>query len=486
MEDFISISIQDNQFKYTYNDIYSSFLIQKNIMPIDLISKINSDKSKHKQTHISLLHNITSEKINLYNDIGYKTVRLNSNNTISMKTDLYNALLKTYSQIDCDTIFSPYHILINNIQEDHLHSQLNILLLDNKLYILITDETYKVTYNKIISLTTIKEIEQSKFFIDSIGEQQLFQEIHQLEIEQYINQSLEEYSLLNNSINIENVNLFYSLKTVSTQAEHHKINIAHSLKKLALNELVQGSKSYKDIKNKKSTNILLTLFIVVVFLLIGYSFIQDNPSSAPSNIKEKSKIIIKKDITFETQNHIEINNNIISTIKQILNTITYDAIINEAHLNHDSSTIKMTNLYSDTFIKNIEPNLKTVYENSKLLSQVQAGDIYNSTIENSELIDNKHRIKEKLTNYTKQAKTKKEIETLILSLLPQESKIELINKDNNIYNFKILLQAQNPNHFYNLIEKLSLQNHHLSVAYPINIVNHQKYLDVTLNLKYQQ
>ncbi len=491
MENFISISIQEKQFKYTYNDINSSFLIQHDIIPIDLISKISADISKDKQTYISLLHNLTSEKINLYSDIGYKTVQLNSTNTISMSTETHKNLLDKYSKINCDAIFSPYHILINHIQQEKLYFQLNLFLIDNKLYAIITDTNYKVIYNNVSLLSTIEEIEQSKFFIDSISEQQLFQEIYQLEIEQSVKLFLKEYKLVNNATNIKNINLFYSLKTVSTEAQHHKINISSSIQQLTQDELIKGDKSYKSMKDKKSTNMILKLSIAIIMvLIIIYTMLPINNILNEPIIKQQPTVSIKKEITkdiaFNTQDHIKINNDKISTIKQILNTITYDTIINKISINHDNSTMLITNLYPDTFIKNLEPNIKKIYENSKLSSQEMKENIYYSEIYNNELIKNKHRIKPQVKSYTKQSRAKKQIEDLVLSLMPQDSKIDLINKNHDTYNFKLHIQLKNPNQFYELIKKISLQENAINVQYPIIITNQQSYLDIIFNLKYQQ
>ena len=517
MKQFITIYDNDNQSKLTNFFIdgeelikqeQSSFLNNtKDKLPQDLITKINNIQTSNNDTFITHLSNNANELINHPIDPTYIRVQLDSRNTISVPANNLNFIKNKFISIGIDTVFSPFHILNNKIKLNNLYNQLNIFILNNILYSLIIDNDGDILYSQSIKLTTFAQISDDDFIQDDIQEQKLFNEIYYLEIKQFIETTLAKFYTHNDSVFIENINLFYTLLPIPNEQISQlqdEINIEIKLHNIILDieiylltnkELSLKNLSFVTLREKKkSKNILVLFTILAASLIIGYFSISlttskldtldTNPDTAIKT-KETKKINIAK-----LPNHIKKNKQIKQIINSSFDAIAYDAIIQEYTLMKTNSILVCKFLNSDSYIKNTQPSLLKLYKSSTVISQVEDGVVFKSIVENKSIIKLEEQLKQTNPRYTHgNFLDKHSVQNILNILLPQNKIIKFINEfksDILTYNYKINIILKSPQEFYDFIEKLNRQSYSINISYPVKFTNINNTLEVSFNLQFHQ
>ena len=228
---YINILKQDKQLKIDYETLLdtkvlkqeqSSFLIQDNNIPKDGLYKLNSLQKDIPNTYLTSLYTTLNQTIQIKSEIdttSYETVSLNEQYCIAIAK---NDILKHSNYFkDCgiDYLISPFSILNEYFKSYSTANSFNILIYSNTLYVFILDKDKEIVFGDIKQLTAFQNIQNSNFYNDdAIGGQMLYDEVHFLEIQQYLNETIEKFYQDNEDVDfLEMVNLLYTVKQLSDE-----------------------------------------------------------------------------------------------------------------------------------------------------------------------------------------------------------------------------------------------------------------------------
>jgi hypothetical protein len=483
------------------------------------LSSNNFTKSDSSQnlTYTSILQNSSNEIINKLEDTNYKQVNLDKTNTISIRNEDYELLKKKYTNFKNYFIFSPFHVLLNNIKLSNIPNSLNLFYYENSIYMIILNQDNKIIFYSSNDVSNLDETIQTDFF-DKNNLDKFYYEMIQLELDNLIKKNINIFYQQDNSFFIEIIQifsdeLFINEKSLLIKTVNSSIDIDETLLRTTQKELNYGKLSYThiedsidvDIENltrgkkdskKRNYKKIIFLFIVIFLGLLAYLYypIKENAQIEPVKpttpvTKQKKEItVVNKVEQSLLPDHIITNNRILNRIKNLFNAIPYNMYIDLIVFNQDNSIMNIQYLHSDTFIKNTNDKLKEIYAKSLLKDQVLENNIYKAIILNSGLISNLHQTKIKTKEYKKEKDINSfMIQNIITNILPKDSQIKYnkkLNQKDLTFAFEANILVEDPEEFYKIIKKINNIDKSLSISYPLTFTNSNSNLDIKFIIHY--
>ena len=164
----------------------SVFLVDDDLLPLDIALKLNSSQAEIDNTFIStLLINDTTKLVPKALSSKLKDCEIakfnNEYDIAVLKTTLFetkNYFVKT----GIDYVYSAFHLINLHIDKNVLRSEIVVLLFNSKAFIVILDAAGIIVHNTILDLACFDSIKRTHFYEDDIDGQKLFDEIYYLEL----------------------------------------------------------------------------------------------------------------------------------------------------------------------------------------------------------------------------------------------------------------------------------------------------------------
>ncbi|MEA2018369.1 MAG: hypothetical protein U9N59_07965 [Campylobacterota bacterium] len=525
---YVNVLKQNKQLKLNYTTLQdtkilkneqSSFLITDDNMPDDALFKLDTLQKTIPHTYLVSLFEGSSQKIIQTSNIdviGYESIKLDKNLSIVIPKNEIISACRYFTASGIDYILSPFSILNEYIQDKGNKNSLNVLVYNDVVYIIILDNLKQVVHSVVKNLTPFDEIQDDSFTQDDIVGQKLYEEVHFLEIQQFLNEVTQNYYKENKNIDfLETVDFLYTLKplnddqmkslyeTIMVKINYKPINIDTYINSLTAKETSQNY-NFTDVRVKKeSGNMFIWLLFAIISMSIAaavlyYKMINDKDIKQKENItiEQKVKQVAKKieqkpiikDTTIDMPNHIVENNNMSQNIRMLLDIVPYDAVLKDLKINKNSSTYVVNFIAQDSSLEDMQSKLLNIYKKSEILLEHKNKAILNTIIENNTLaVNNKNT---QLYKYKKDAflSTSKATQ-YIKNNLPRNSTIKYISKDTKeylTYNFTITSLVKSPKEFFDFIENLNKQNLSATISYPILFSKLNNALEIKYNIKMHQ
>jgi len=390
-------------------------------------------------------------------------------------------------------------------------NSLNMLILNNIIYAFILDDEKRIVYSTLKALTPFCEIKNSEFTDDELDGQKLFDEMHQMEIQDSItNITTEFYENNKSEIFCESVSILYTIKqlnesqlqqiqeNIMIEVEYNFIDTNHHLFNLS-KQLTSAKFSFIHPREKKSKKsfliwvigaIITTVIIVAIFY---YMQILQKEKEEKLQKEKLAKIIADKKaelLKIKLPEHRVQNNLLKQTIISIIDTIPDNVVLSELELQKQDSTFVCNLLSQNTFTTTLKPNLLNLYKKTEVLLMQENKPTFNAIISNTTLKKQILKNKQDKPNYRKnkfisKSKVKKQIQVF----LPKDTKLKFKSTFKSkflTYNFTISTIFNKPNDLLNFIDELNKKSYSIVVQYPIEFAKTKKGLETTFNLQFHQ
>lgn len=512
---YINAIKYDTQLKLDYKRLNESeiiktdnsvFLIDDELLPKDIASKINSSQEE-VDTYISTLlisdttKLVKKELSSKLNDC--EVAHLNDQYDIAV---LKSTLFETkhyFEKTGIDFVYSAFHILNLHLEQNVCKNQLLTFLFNNKAFIILVDESGQIAQSKTVDLPTFESIKKTHFYEDDIAGQKLFDEIYYLELGEIISNTLNEFYEKSSDTFIEKITILYALKQLNKEQisalseellleiDYHPINIDEEI--FELSKDIHQKKSFikPRKKKKKSNNSYLTIVLVLIFiaLFFGVYKIYENIENSDDNNSTKTEFINKD---AKLPDHININDKIENRVKAIFMTVPYDMLLKEFKLGKDDLEINATLLKDDSFIKTMKPELEELYDDVKLINnEKDKKSIFDATIKAKgakELKDVPYKVNNEKYIVDEFMPILRVTEQLKI-ILPQDTILKFKSSNNDDitrFNYFVNIQVKHPNEFFELLNTLNNELYSIHINYPIKFVKLEDSLEVDFNLVFNQ
>ena len=520
---YINITKYDKQIKVDNKIIqndkllkseHASFIIE-NTLSADCIAKVNILQKNINNTFISTLCETKDQKVVIsdeFNDETYDIRKLNTHYSIAIAKKEIISHQSSFQEIGNDYLFSPYNILYNHIMTNNPNTNsLNILLLNSTVYAFILDDEKRIIYSTLKNITPFEQIAKDEFSQDDLEGQKLFDEIHQMEIQEIITSiTTEFYALQTSDIFCESVSIIYTIKQLNEnqlkvleenlmlEIEYNSINLSEELFHLAQSHTALKSSfiSPREKKSKKSFAMWVLGAILTTAIAAGIFYYMQILQKQKDEELRKAKIakIIAdkkaKQLSIKLPEHRNNNKLIIQNIKSIFDVIPDNALLNELQLQTKDATIVCTLLSADSYEKTIKPNILKLFKKSEVLLMQKNKLIYNAILVNSGFITQKLKHKFDKPNYRKNRfVSTTNFKQQIKAFLPKNSSVKFIKRIKSkflINKFTTLATFQNPTEFFNFIKVLNKKSYSIELKYPIEFVKTKYGLETTFDLQFNQ
>jgi len=480
----------------------SVFLVDDDILPLDISHKLNASQNEIANTFISTLlisdttKLVPKDKSSKLKDC--EIAQLNSEYDIAvLKTTLFET--KNYFQkTGIDYIYSAFHIMNLHLEQNICKNELLIFLFNNKAFILILNNSSSIVYNKTVDLPTFETIKKTHFYDDDITGQKLFDEIYYLELSEIIHNTLNSFYETKSETFIEKITLLYALKQLSNEhidqlsqdlllkIDYHPINIDEEIFELSKDKHLKKS-FIKPRKKKKKTNynnIIILLFFIIAFFGV-YKLYNNVKIEESPETKAIAKII-------DLPDHVTANDKIEQRIRAIFNSISYDVVLKELKLDENLLELNGTFLKDDTFITSLKPSLDKIYEISD----------YEAISKDKKVnIDGKVTSKESIDLYeiTYKTNANKYLTDEFMPISRVTEQLRILMPENTIIKFKsskneditkfyymINILVKSPKEFFDLINMLNNELYSINVTYPILMLKTANGIEIDFNLVFNQ
>jgi len=529
---YINILQQNKQLKLDYRitqdekilkQEQSSFLITDETMPKDALFKLDTLQKIIPHTYLISLFEGANQKIIPTSDvdvIGYESVNLSDDFSVAIPKNEITSASRYFSNSGIDYILSPFSILNEYIQDKSSKNSLNVLAYNNVVYTIIINNLKQIVHSEVKELTPFDEI-QDENFSDDIIKQKLYEEVHFLEIQQFLNEVTQNYYEKNENVDfLENVNILYTLKplndeqikslyeTIMVDINYNSINIEEYI-----NNITQKDDSQKynfvDVRAKKeSGNIFIWILFALISMIIVVGIIYYKMDNTDNTIEESKKIekplekkldtkkvlkkvkkeIVVKDIIVKVPNHIIINNQILQDIYMLFDIVPYDAVLKDLEINKDSSTYVCNFAINGSSLEDMQSKTLNIYKDTKILLKHKNKAVLNTIIENNILLNKRDMIS--IKEYEKHNfLSTSEATTYLIKILSKNSTINYISKNKKehlTYNFKLKSLVKTPKDFFNFIEKFNKQQLPINIKYPILFSKINDGIEIKYNIELHQ
>ncbi len=494
----------------------SVFLVDNDLLPLDIALKLNSSQAQIDNTYIStLLINDTTKLIPKALSSKIKDCEIakfnNEYDIAVLKTTLFetkNYFVKT----GIDYIYSAFHLINLHIDKNVLRSEIVVLLFNSKAFIVILDAAGIIVHNTILDLACFDSIKRTHFYEDDIDGQKLFDEIYYLELNEIIHNTLNNFYEKKSNTFVEKVTILYVTKQLSQEqieqlsedlllkVDYHPINIDEEIFELSKDKHLK--KSFTKPRKKKTkrnyTNLYISLFILLVVLLAYQVYLKVDFKSLYENYFkkevtiEKAQDVKKIENVLELPNHINLNDRIEQRIKGVFETIPDDIVLNELKIDKNILELKGNFLRENSFANSLKPNLNKLYKNV----------VYNpSSTDKKFKIDGVVLAKEdidlnkKYKSYDKEYLTDEfmaldRVTEQLKILMPVDSiiKFNATTSSSNITRFmySVNILVQDPSEFFDMIEVLNNELYSIHISYPISMLKTEAGVEIEFVLVFNQ
>ncbi|MEA3289245.1 MAG: hypothetical protein U9Q04_03600 [Campylobacterota bacterium] len=519
---FVNVLKRDDQIKIDYRVINnnkiskqenSTFLIKNNMLPEDAIFKLQTLQNESFPTYISSLYIKSSQTIKDNDKIDStqeKSVQLDDKKSIVIKSSEIEEDKKYFEATGIDYMVSPYTLLFNAIKDNKIENSMNILVYDNKLYIMILDNKKEISYFEILSLTPFANIKESNFYNDDIIGQKLYDEIHFLELQQCLNDTIKKYYESNDEVEfLEKINIFYSIKQLSDDQlellyETLMVNISYD--QLMIDNILYSILEDNDPLKysfitpgiKKSDNkilkwmILLLVSILALGGVVYFKYMQQEEQPVISKIEplKKSEKVSKKVIKQEIlPNHIKLNNEIVQHSLMLFDIVPFDALLQELEIKKDSSTFVANFIANSEGSIKMQDNLLRIYKESKVILEHKNKAVVSKIISNKSLIKEEDKKNDFLKYNKMQFKTKNKVQLIIENMTIKGTTVKFVSqkgKENLAFTYSLKSLVKDPKEFFAFVEKLNKQDHSIHLTYPIIFAKTKEGIVVEYELVFNQ
>lgn len=494
----------------------SVFLVDNDLLPLDIALKLNSSQAQIDNTYIStLLINDTTKLIPKALSSKIKDCEIakfnNEYDIAVLKTTLFetkNYFVKT----GIDYVYSAFHLINLHIDKNVLRSEIVVLLFNSKAFIVILDAAGIIVHNTILDLACFDSIKRTHFYEDDIDGQKLFDEIYYLELNEIIHNTLNNFYEKKSNTFVEKVTILYVTKQLSQEqieqlsedlllkVDYHPINIDEEIFELSKDKHLK--KSFTKPRKKKTkrnyTNLYISLFILLVALLAYQVYLKVDFKSLYENYFkkevtiEKAQDVKKIENVLELPNHVNLNDRIEQRIKGVFETIPDDIVLNELKIDKNILELKGNFLRENSFANSLKPNLNKLYKNV----------VYNpSSTDKKFKIDGVVLAKEdidlnkKYKSYDKEYLTDEfmaldRVTEQLKILMPVDSiiKFNATTSSSNITRFmySVNILVQDPSEFFDMIEVLNNELYSIHISYPISMLKTEAGVEIEFVLVFNQ
>ena len=524
---YINILQQNKQLKINYKIIQenniikeeqSSFLLTDDTLPNDAQFKINSLQKDIDKTYIATLYENQNQQIVKPEEvhvISHDSINIANNLKIISPKNEIHSIKRYYEGTGLDFIISPYTIIEEYLKDNGKKNSLNFFIYNNTIYTIIFDKIKNISFSKIKVLTPFESTQDETFLEDDIVGQKLYEEVNFLEIQQFLDETVEEYYGSGDNVDfIENIEMLYSLKPISDEqitTIQDALMIPISYKAISvdryIDEIVQEPNStiYNFIsprikKENKSPYIWIGLIVAIILLLSSiftFDVIEKEEEQKPKKIEvtQPKNVIAKKEVqikpvqpmTIELPSHKNNNILMIENIQMLFEVLPYDAVLKDIEINKNSSTFVSNFIVNSDSLSDMQTKLRNIYLNSKILLQNQNKVILNTIIQNDNILE-----KPILKNIEyKQFKflSLSQATDYLTSLAIPNSVIKFNNKSKEkyfTYSFSLVSKIKSPEEFITFIKKLNMQKLSVEVNYPIIFSKTTNNIEVRYNININQ
>ena len=509
---YVVITQQDKQLKLNYKTMqdekvlkeeHSSFLITNQAMPQDALFKLETLQKNIPLTYFATLFEGENQKIVKNEEldvISYESIKMNDSMNIVIPKNELVSRSRYFLNSGIDYIFSPFSILDEYIQDFGVKNSLNVFILNNTIYTILLGEYKELVRADTKELTPFDEIKDEEFSDDEIVDQKLYEEVHFLEMQQFLNDIIQEYYSLAEDVDfLEEIKIIYTLQPFTNEqldslyealmitVNYEQIDMQFYFSKMLMSEdVLKYSFIDPRIKKEKNTTyIWLFLLALSLFVLIGAVYFSMNEPSiekeikqqVPNKAKTQKPVEVKKELQVIEEKvtlprlpeHVIANYNVKQNILMHFDIIPYDGVLKDIEIYEQSSTFVVNFAMPSTSLEDMQMKLKNIYQDSKVLLQHQNKAILNAIVENTKSTTITKDVN--LKNYPKlnimpTAKATDYIKALII----ENSIVKLDTKQKNeyqTYSFKVTSKVQDPMEFLRLIDKLNKQKNSITLEYPI-------------------
>lgn len=494
----------------------SVFLVDNDLLPLDIALKLNSSQSEIDNTYIStLLINDTTKLIPKALSSKLKDCEIakfnNEYDIAVLKTTLFetkNYFVKT----GIDYIYSAFHLINLHIDKNISRSEIIVLLFNSKAFIVILDAAGIVVHNTILDLACFDSVKKTHFYEDDIDGQKLFDEIYYLELNEIIHNTLNNFYEKKSNTFVEKVTILYVTKQLSQEqieqlgedlllkVDYHPINIDEEIFELSKDKHLKKSftKPRKKKKKRNYTNLYISLFILVVlflsyqvYLKVDFKELYENYFKKEVTI-EKAQDVKKIENVLELPNHVNLNDKVEQRIRAVFETIPEDIVLHELKIDKNILELKGNFLRENSFINSLKPNLNKLYKNI----------VYNTSSTDKKFkIDGVVLAKEDIDlnktykSYDKEYLTDEfmaldRVTEQLKILMPVDSiiKFNVTTSSSSITRFvySVNILVQDPSEFFDMIEVLNNELYSIHITYPISMLKTEAGVEIEFVLVFNQ
>lgn len=547
---YVNILHQNKQLKLDYKSLengsilkqeHSSFLIANESMPTDALFKLDTLQKNIPRTYLTTLIETTNQDIietQNMDIVNYENVQLDQNLTIAIPKNEVLAKKNYFINSGIDYILSPYSVLNEYIQNNSDKNSFNLLIYNDIIYSIIVNNKQRIALITTKKLTKFEEMQDDSFVVDEIVGQKVYDEVHLMEIQQFLNDTIAEYYEKNEGVDfLEKVEILYTLKTLNDEqleSLHEtimvEINYEHILIEEYFDTITQKKNSEKysfiDPRAKKTNQKDIYLWVMLVLvstaIVLGVLNYQSSTNEnemfdnkikqiKPTEVKKsldnvavqiakkdpvEAKRIVKQEVKEEVvivlqPDHTLENTKMLQSIFMLFDVVPYDAVLKDLEISKDSSTFVCNFVANTTSLEDMQTKLKNIYKESKVLLRHQNKAILNTIIENNTLLPNdltngisKNIEYEKSKFLSTSAATRflKDI-TLKDSIIKFSSKEK---KEYLTYTFVIKSIVKGPQDFFDFVDNLSKQKISVNISFPVIFAKINSGLEIKYTLHLNQ
>jgi len=509
---YVVITKQDKQLKLNYKTMqdekilkeeHSSFLITNQAIPQDVLFKLDTLQKNIPLTYLGTVFEGKNQKVVKHEEvdvISYETIKMDQLQSIVIPKNELVSASRYYQNSGIDYIFSPFSILNEYIQDLGVKNSLNVFILNNTVYTILLGGYKEVVRADTKELTPFEEIKDEEFSDDEIVDQKLYEEVHLLEMQQFLNDIVQEYYSSGEEVDfLEEVKIIYTLQpftneqldslyeTLMVTINYEQIDLQYYLSKMITSENVLNYSFIDPRVKKEKSSAQSWLFLLVLSILAIIAVVYFNISE-PS-MTEETKSSMAKDETMEKTvevkkeldqmekvivlpklpNHISANNNIKEKIAMLFDIIPYDGVLKDIEVYDKSSTFVVNFAMPSTSVEDMQLKLKNIYGESKVLLKHQNKALVNAIIENNDFTVTQKEVSLKeypKLNFMSITKATDYIKALVI----ENSTIKLEKKNTKeyqTYRYNVISKLSDPQQFFRFIDKLNKQKSALAISYPI-------------------
>jgi len=512
---YINAIKSDSQLKLDYKKLNneeiidtsnSVFVIDDDVLPSEIVQKINISQEEIDFTYISTLLISDTTKL-VPNTISSKIkdceiAKFNNEFDIAvLKTTLFETQ-NYFAKTGIDYIYSAFHIMNLHIEKKVCKNELLILLYNNKAFILILNQAGIIAFNEILDLPTFDSVKKTHFYEDDLEAQKLFDEIYYLELNEIIHKTLNDFYNKKNNVFVEKITILYVLKQLTNEeiaqlsqefmlkVDYQPINIDEEVFELSRDKHLKKSfiKPRKK-KKKRDFKYLYLILLIIVLALGGYKIYTMIDFDKFFKMKKVEKVEVEEVLT-TIPDHVTLNDKIEKRIRAIFNTIPKGVIIKEIKINQNELDLKVFSLKEENLVQ-LKPALDTLYKTSQfsLVDPSKKVEFDTNIISKDILPLNIEYKKFQKAYITDEIIPVEGVTEQLKILMPENAIIKFLsNTDKGItkFSYSVNMLVKEPKEFFNLIETIDEELYSINVAYPIHMIKTEAGIEIEFNLEFNQ